>query len=487
MSSVVNNPLNTADGQAASGDDAAAVKREEQAEIRRQKILADRAAERQAAKAAGKTAAKPKALSGPSAAELPAETPAIMPASEMLDGVVPPVRTPPALVATPLGPAPARVAAAVKQTAGPARWRQRHRYLLLSFALVVLLPIAMSALYLWGKAVDQYASTVGFSVRREEMNSAMDLLGGLTGLSKSSSSDTDILYEFLQSQKMVADIQAQLDLRAMWSKPISDPVYRFDPKGSIEDLVDYWSRMVRVSYDSSTGLLEVKVLAFAPQDATAIATALLAESSEMINDLSAAAREDAIRYARDELQTAQDRLKSARETVTKFRTLHQLVDPSTDVQSQAGLVGSLQNQLAEAQIEVDLLTDSTQDSDPRMMQAKRKVQVIEARIAAERQKVGASSDGAGSEAYAKLVGDYERIAVDREFGERSYLAALAAYDAAEADARRKSRYLAAHIMPTTAEVSRYPQRGVVLAMIALFLSLAWAIGALVVYSLKDRR
>jgi capsular polysaccharide transport system permease protein len=440
VSSVVNDQPDSADAASASTADNAARTRRELAEMRRQQILAERSQERLAAKA----------------------------------DAAPPI-------------ASTRSPMVVKPTAGPARWRLRHRYLLFSFVFVVFFPVVMSALYLWGKAADQYVSTVGFSVRREEVSSAMDLLGGLTGLSKSSSSDTDILYEFLRSQKLVADIQAKLDLRAIWSKPEADSIYRFDPAGSIEDLVDYWSKMVRVSYDSSTGLIEVKVLAFAPQDATMIASALLTESSEMINDLSAVAREDAIRYARDELQTAQTRLKSARETVTKFRTLHQLVDPSTDVLSQAGLVGSLQNQLAEAQIEVDLLSDSAQDSDPRMMQAKRKVQVIEARIAAERQKVGANPDDPGSEAYANLVGDYERIAVDREFGERSYLAALAAYDAAEADARRKSRYLAAHIMPTTAEVSRYPQRGVVLAMISMFLFLGWAVAALVVYSLKDRR
>ena len=106
-----------------------------------------------------------------------------------------------------------------------ARIRGRHRLLIASFALVVLLPILIAAAYLWGKAADQYASTVGFSVRREEASAAIDMLGGLAGLSKSSSSDTDILYEYLRSQKLVANMDAKLNLRAIWSKPQGDPIF----------------------------------------------------------------------------------------------------------------------------------------------------------------------------------------------------------------------------------------------------------------------
>lgn len=368
--------------------------------------------------------------------------------------------------------------------AGMARIRPRHRLAVVSFLIVVLLPLFLSAAYLWGIAKDQYASTVGFSVRREDASAASDILGGLTSLTKSSSSDTDILYEYLRSQKLVADMDALVDLRGIWSKPFGDPVFTMDADGSIEDLVDYWQRMVRTSYDSTTGLIEVRVLAFDPADATKIAQALLDESARMINDLSAAAREDAVRYSREDLTVAEDRLRSAREAVTEFRVKNQIVDPTTDFQTQAGLVGMLENQLAEAQIEIDLLA-GVAESDPRLVQAKRRAEVIIARIASERAKVGA--DGVGKQDFAALAADFERLLVDREFAESAYVAALSAFDAAKADSQRTSRYLAAHVLPTTAEVSRYPERLAILGLLALFLGLTWAIGTLVVYSLKDRR
>lgn len=376
---------------------------------------------------------------------------------------------------------------AVRPPAQMARLRKRHWLLALSFVIMVLVPAVLTSIYLWTMAADEYASTVGFSVRREENGSAMELIGGITGLSNSSSSDTDILYEYLKSQKLVSDMETELGLRKMWSKPTTDPIFAFDPHGSIEDLVDYWSKMVRISYDSSSRLIEVRVLAFTADDATAIAQALFEESSNMINDLSAIARDDSIRYAKEELDTAIARLKDARLALTSFRLKHQIVDPKTDIQSKAGMLGALQTQLIQAQIEQDLLADKAADTDPRTQQTKRRIEVIEARIAAERSKVGASEDGELDGTYAAMVGEYERLSVDSEFAERSYVAALASYDGSLAEAKRKSRYLAAHVLPTHAELPRYPRREMILIVISFFLFLTWAITVLVTYSLKDRR
>lgn len=372
--------------------------------------------------------------------------------------------------------------------ASAARLRRRHYSVLISLVLGVVLPVLVVAGYLWMRAADQYASTVAFSVRTEETGSPLESLIGIPGMSGSSSSDTDILYEFLQSQKLVADIDAQIDLRALWSKPEGDPVFAFDRDGTIEDLVQHWNRMVKIYYDDGAGLIEVRALAFTAADAQLISQTLFERSSEMINALSAIAREDAIRYAREDLNTALERLKAARGAVTKFRNTHQLVDPSVDLATQAGLLGKLEAQLADALIESDLLATSTRDDDPRVTQAQRRIEVIRDRIDAERRKLGLAGDGeGGSDLYANLFGEYERLVVDREFAEKSYTTALASYDAAQAESRRQSRYLAPYVRPTLAESSRFPERPMLLGLAALFIFLVWSTLVLVIYAIKDRR
>ncbi len=182
----------------------------------------------------------------------------IQPASGLaLPASVPP-RPPVAQLVAPVAAAPPLPAA---------RMRPRHWGLVLSFVALVLcchgcdrlVPVAARA-----RPIRLY---VGFSVRRQEAAGPLDMLGGLAAVTGSSSPDTDILYEYMQSPDLVADIDAELDLRAIWFARQADPVFAFNGPGTIEDLVDHWQRKVRISYDSGTQLIEVRVLAFDPDDA----------------------------------------------------------------------------------------------------------------------------------------------------------------------------------------------------------------------------
>lgn len=375
----------------------------------------------------------------------------------------------------------------IQPTARKARLHRRHFVILFSFVLGVILPIAVSAWYLWAQASDQYASYLGFSVRSETSPIASgEVLGGLTslaGITDNSGSDTDILYKFIQSHDLVARVDKKLNLRQIWSKAQNDPVFSYTGGESLENLLEEWERKVRVYYDN--GMLDLRVLAFDPRDAQTITQAIYDESTLLINELNDVAREDALRYARVDLEEALERLKTARQAVTTFRNRHQMVDPTADVQSQVGVVTSLQQQLAEALVQIGLLQANAQPTDPRIEQTQLRIDVIREQIGAERQKFG--SETATGEALSDVVGQYESLAVDREFAESTYTAALAAYDTARAEASRQSRYLAAYVKPTLAQDAEYPERAKLLLILSGFLLVLWIIAVLVFYSLRDRR
>lgn len=386
----------------------------------------------------------------------------------------------------PSAPASSSMQKPVPEPATLAHIGPRHRMLALSFVLVVLAPIAITAWYLWARAADQYASYSAFTVRSEQGASASELLGGLgslAGISGSSSSDTDILYRFILSHEMVERVDQKLDLRQIWSKPDNDPVFSYTGNELIEELLDEWERKVKVYYDD--GMIELRVMAFDANDAQAIGSEILAESSAMINAINDIAREDAIGYAREDLELSVERLKEARQTMTTFRNRYQMVDPEADVEAQAGILVSLQQQLAEALINLGVLRANAQPNDPRIEQAELRVNVIREQIDEERLKFG--SETADGEQLSDVVGQFEGLMVDRHFAEQTYTAALAAYDLARAEAQRQSRYLAAFVQPTLPTKAEYPERIKLLIIVSGFLLLIWMIGALVFYSLRDRR
>ena len=124
-------------------------------------------------------------------------------------------------------------------------------------------------------AKDQFSSTMGFVVRTEDVSVSSDIFGSLAGISSVGATDTDILYEFIQSAQLVREVDAEVDLRSYYSEHYSsDPVFAFDPSGTIEDLTDYWQRMVKIFYDAGTGLIEIRVNAFDAGAANTIANAV---------------------------------------------------------------------------------------------------------------------------------------------------------------------------------------------------------------------
>ncbi|MEC7962615.1 MAG: sugar transporter, partial [Pseudomonadota bacterium] len=198
------------------------------------------------------------------------------------------------------------------------------------------------------------------------------------------------------------------------------------------------------------------------------------------------ARQDAIRYAAADLEDALARLLRARQEMTSFRTRTQIVDLEADLQARMGVMGNLQQTLAQELIAFDELQQSTRSTDPRLTQAQRRIEVIRSRIAEERAGIAATEVLGTGEDYPTLMAEFEGLLVQREFAESSYRAALTAYDAAQTNAVRQSRYLATYIPPTLAESPQYPRRNMIIGTAFLLLILGWGILVLVYYSIRDR-
>lgn len=378
----------------------------------------------------------------------------------------------------------------VRPMAQKAKVRKRHFGVILSFFLMVALPVAAVTWYVFERAVDKYASDVGFTVRQEEDGGGVALSGlaqfaGAAGMS--GALDSDILYEFIQSQELVRRVNDSLDLWSHYAVHYEqDPLFALKPGGTIEDLHDYWGRVVHVDYDSNTGLIGLEVQAFSPDFAKALAEQILEESQTLVNDLNAQARADMLQAAEEDLSAAVTRLKSAREALVKFRTRTQIVDPEADIQNRMGVQNSLQQQLAQALIDYDLLAQQASQEDQRVVQAQRRIDVIRERLREERQNFASDQSYEGVEGYPTLIAEYESLAVDREFAEETYRAALAQRDAAVANATRQSRYLATYVLPTLPETAEYPRHGQIIFMATLFLTLGWALFVLMYYSIRDR-
>lgn len=382
-----------------------------------------------------------------------------------------------------------QVVAFDRPLASPARIQPRHRALMFGMTLVIALPVLLVSIYLVFFAKPQFASEVGFTIRQEESGSASDIMGGLSGLLGSPvQSNADLLFEYVQSQEIVRQISAEFDLRTHYSEGWPwDPAFSIWPSATIEDLHAFWNRMARITYDQSSGLMLVQIRARDPLTAQQLAQLVVSESERMINNLNATARADSMRNAEVDLESALERLRSAREALAHFRARTQILDPQADIQGRMGVLNVLQQQLAEALVEYDLLLTQTESTnDPRLRQLERRVEVIRNRIDEERRIFTQQNVTVDQTDYPSLLAQYESLLVDQTFAEATYQAALTAADTARSNADRQTLYLANFIRPSLAESAQYPQSLLIIFLTAVFATLAWSVMALIYYSLRDR-
>jgi capsular polysaccharide transport system permease protein len=181
--------------------------------------------------------------------------------------------------------------------------------------LVVFLPAVTGAIYLRNIAIDQYHSTTAFSVRSDESLSVSALQNAFTQGASPSTIDAEIIQEFIRSQAIVERISDQVDLQTIYIRDGKDIVFELSPNAGIEDIVRYWNRMVRVTVAANTGLAELKVKAFSPQDARILSEMILKESSDVVNALSVSAEDNYMEAAYTRRLETEETLRMARSAV----------------------------------------------------------------------------------------------------------------------------------------------------------------------------
>lgn len=367
--------------------------------------------------------------------------------------------------------------------------QQKRRSLLKwSSVLVILLPTLLAGLYYGLIASDQYAVEVRFAVRGAQQAPSSDLLGMFvnTAVSGTTATDSYIVMDFIRSRELIDKLEQDINIRKIYSSEKADFLSRLPPKAPIEDVQDYWKRMIEVGFDTASQIVVFKVRAFSQVEAKALADAIVQHSETLINELSVRARNDAIQFARTEVDNSETRLKSVRGELRQFRDQRQEVDPIKTAEAQLTQNARIEGELAEAKAQLKTLSNFMQQDAPNVAFLKTKIRSLEQQLVQERLKVGKGPDGSELDpTLSRALADFEKMQVELEFAQKAYVTALAAMERARLEALQKQRYLAVFVTPKLPELSEYPKR--VTATLTVFGAsiVLWAMGVLIFYAIRD--
>jgi capsular polysaccharide transport system permease protein len=349
--------------------------------------------------------------------------------------------------------------------------------IVISFYLVVAFPTLIGAVYYGLVASDQYISEARFTVSGGE-SPKLDTLGALTGLPAAAIiQDTQIVTNYIQSRAAVDGLEKAVSLRELYSRPSIDWWARFRGGDPVEKLVKYWQKMIDISVKMPSGIVELKVHAFAPADANRIVSAVLMLSESMINELNYRMNRDAVRSAEQQLERATTRLTHTRLALEKARDEEGLLDVNKSVEALNGLINETRGSLLQLQQEYASQRQSVQESAPQMRALKARIESTATQIAVLESKLTATKKLPNNEpTLTVMMTKFSELDLERQIAERLYAAATSSLELARLAAERKAMYINPFVTPRIPEDSQYPRPMLFTFLIFVVCLTVWSVG-----------
>jgi capsular polysaccharide transport system permease protein len=321
-----------------------------------------------------------------------------------------------------------------------------------------MLPAVLVIGYISFGMSTQYMSEARFAVRGGERVIA-DPIAAITGLSSfTQAQDSLIVVNYVKSRAIVEELDRTIDLRNMFSRRNIDWVSRFNAKAPIEDLVKYWRRKIKTSIESPSGIITIQVSAFSPEDALKVANAVVSSSEQLINSMSARARQDAMAEAESELARAEKRLGNVRSELHSLRNAQSTLDPHRTAEGINKLIGELRLERARLEEEANsAIRSQVNESAPQMQLLRTRIQVVGDQITdLERQLTSATETSATS--VSGKITRFDELELERQIAEKQYTLAVTAFERARMNVQHQKVYLMTFVNPLLPQDAAWPKR-----------------------------
>jgi capsular polysaccharide transport system permease protein len=363
------------------------------------------------------------------------------------------------------------------------RIQQLFRSLNIWFWAIVGLPTLVAGVYYFAIASDLYLSEAKFIVRspKQVQTSSIGALLQTTGLGRAVD-DTAVVEDFIMSRDAVRKLEQHNDLRAVLGRAEGDFVTRFPGilrRTDFEALFRRYDLFVSVETDNTSGVTALRVKAYRPEDAQAIARALLSYSEQLVNELNERARNDAMDSSRREVDREEAEISRIQSQLTAYRVQQKMLDPKTASTGVLEVIGQMNAAQATARTQLGELLKNSPNS-PQIPLVRTRIASLDQLIAEERAKLSGDTNSV-----VTTLTEYERLTLDRELAEKALASAFTSLEAARLEAQRQQLYIETIAQPNLADYPLYPKRVLSFAMVLVSCLLAYGIAWLLVISARD--
>lgn len=340
------------------------------------------------------------------------------------------------------------------------------------------------AVVYWGLwATDRYVSETHIVLQSPEINptgfNISSLLSGTQG-----SGDLLLLKDHLESVDMLQKLQHKLNIRSHYAHSEIDYLSRLSHEDvELEKLYKYMQNRIDIVFDDYAAVLRIRVQAYTPEMAKAIAQTLLEEGERHMNDMGQRLAAEQVAFIEQQVQTLEQRLLNIREELLAFQNEQGLVSPTGTVESIFAVIGQLQGQLAILEARRKSASSFQSNTSPEVIRLNSEINALRSQIDIEKQKLAASSGNSLN----RVSADYQTLELKAQFALELYSNALLALESTRVEAARKLKQVSVLQYPTHAEFSTEPRRIYNIVIFLFFAFFLTAIAHLARSIIRDHR
>lgn len=360
----------------------------------------------------------------------------------------------------------------------------------LSFALLVAVPIFCASIYYGLIAAGKFGVEFRFGVRSasefvaDENNIAQMIKAGKP-VKREIGSLPYMAADYLRSSNVVRELDSGGWLRSIFTRDQADFLSRFDRTKNDDELWHYWRNMITVSVDRISGLVFVRILAFTPEDALALARAATASTEKMIDSVATRERQEALFSAEQALDSASRRYSAALAAMRDVRNQEGTVDPRQMIKSSAETLLGVMREKLSLERDRDSNRKVLSDDSPQQKVLSDQIRALDSEI---NSLTGAlTSRRKNAKTAAQSIAQFEMQELQTRFSKTLLGIAQNSYERARQESERQHVYFVLFVEPKKPEMAEYPRRARAVAFFGICAFSLWVVLMLAVAGIRDHK
>lgn len=336
--------------------------------------------------------------------------------------------------------------------------RRRRRLALLGARLFafVMVPTFLAGWYFYMMATPMYSTRSEFVIQQAGPSGGGGTLGGLfSGTSLATSQDSIAVQGYLQSREAMSRLESDIGFSRHFQGPEIDALQRLSPDATLEAAYKKYKNFVKISYDSTEGVVRMDVAAADPAVAAEWSRQLITYAEEQVDHMTQRLREDQMRDAQEGYEKAQTALSDSQRRLIELQEKFKILSSEAEIGLLTGQINTLETQLTQERLSLAEMEANPEPNQARMEPIKRRIATLESEVIDLRRRM---TEGSGSEvSLAKVQGELLVAQADLQTRQLLLAQALQSMETARIEANRQVRYLSLSVSPVPPDEPTFPR------------------------------